>query len=75
MAQGTLSARVAANVRAELARAGYSQAKLAQALDTTQQTISRRMSGQVAFTIEELGSIANILGVPLIALIGQEVAA
>lgn len=61
--------RVASNIRAELARRQLSQADLATALRTTQQTISRRMTGAVPFDTDELEVIAEFLGVPVDALI------
>ncbi|RIR11247.1 helix-turn-helix domain-containing protein [Mycobacteroides abscessus] len=60
--------RVAANVRAELARAGESQSSLAPKVDMSQQALSRRLSAQVPFTVTELSRIASVLGVPIGAL-------
>lgn len=76
MATRTLSERVADNVRAELARAKVSQAKLAKEMDFTQQSISRRLSGNVSFSVDELELIATFLGISVLTLIGDtEVAA
>lgn len=75
MTHQSLSQRVADNVRAELARAKISQAKLASEINFTQQAISRRLSGHVSFTIDELDSIAAVLGISLITLLGDEIAA
>ena len=61
--------RVRANVRAEVARAGLSQTDLAEGLHTTQQAISRRMSGKVPFDVAEIEAIAEFLGIPVSALL------
>ncbi|WP_080512504.1 helix-turn-helix domain-containing protein [Rhodococcus opacus] len=55
--------RVTTNVRAELARRGLTQRDLAQALDITQQAASRRMLGRVQFSVEDLGKVADLLGI------------
>ncbi|MGV0582790.1 helix-turn-helix transcriptional regulator [Mycobacteroides chelonae] len=60
--------RVAANVRAELARAGENQASLAPRVGMSQQALSRRLSAQVPFTVTELSRVAGALGVPIGAL-------
>lgn len=60
--------RVAANVRAELARAGENQSSLAPKVGMSQQALSRRLSAQVPFTVSELSLIAAQLGVPIGAL-------
>lgn len=57
-----LSARVADTLRAEMARSRVSQQELASRLGLTQQKISRRMSGRVAFSLDELEQIASALG-------------
>lgn len=51
--------RVAANVRAEMARRQATQSSLARALGTSQQALSRRLSGEVDFTVGELFDIAE----------------
>jgi transcriptional regulator with XRE-family HTH domain len=55
--------RVASAVRAELARARVSQSVVAATLDLSQQAVSRRLTGRVAFDVEELGIVADLLGV------------
>jgi transcriptional regulator with XRE-family HTH domain len=57
--------RVAANVRAELARQRKSQTELAQALSLPQSAVSRRCVGRVPFDINELTIVARFLGVSL----------
>ena len=61
--------RVAANVRAEMARQKISQVKLAETLRVSQPAISRRLSGRVALNVDELARIADILGVPVAELV------
>jgi transcriptional regulator with XRE-family HTH domain len=55
--------RVAANVRAELARAGKNQSDLARAMDISRQNVSQRLLGRSAFKAEEIVRIAHWLGV------------
>lgn len=61
--------RVAANVRAEMARNKISQVKLAETLSVSQAAISRRLSGRVAFDIDELVRIAEAFNIPLAELV------
>lgn len=65
------SQRVAANVRAEIARHNRSGTNVANALGRSQHWMSRRLAGQVAFDMDELTEVADELGVPLSALIGE----
>jgi len=37
----------------------------------TQQALSRRLSGDVPFDVDELGRIADLLGVPVTLLFGE----
>lgn len=69
MAIRTTTRRVASNVRAEMARRNHTQQTLAQAVGKTQQSLSRRLSGQTSFTVDELADIAAALGVNLSALV------
>lgn len=71
----TPSAETGANVRAEMARRGVSQTDLSNRLGMNQSQISKRLSGTIAFTIDELVAIAATLGVPLSTLIPADVAA
>lgn len=59
------SVRVGANVRAEMARRGLNQTQLAAAIGKTQTQVSKRLSGQIAFDINELTAVADVLDVPL----------
>lgn len=54
---------VAAEVRAEMARQRVSQTALADRLDVSQAYVSRRLTGDVPFDVEELREVAFILGV------------
>jgi transcriptional regulator with XRE-family HTH domain len=57
--------RIPLVVRAELARHGVSQTDIAEVLGVSQAAVSRRLSGRVEFTLDELRLIAERLGVPL----------
>lgn len=61
----TPSASTGANVRAEMARKGYSQAELARMLGMSQTGISKRLRGETPFDVNELARISAVLGVPL----------
>lgn len=74
MSNPTYTTRVADSVRAELARRKITQTELAEALGMTQPAVSRRMSGAVPFDTEELGRIADLLGVPMSVLFGEPAA-
>lgn len=65
----SLSSRVAANVRAEAARAGYNQSSLARALRINQPQVHRRWRGQVAWSLDELEQVAAILRVDELELL------
>lgn len=60
---GTPTQRIAAEIRAEMARQQRSQRELADALSYTQQAVSRRLAGHVAIDLNELDLIARFLGV------------
>lgn len=61
--------QIAAEVRAEMARQGLSQAKLATKLGWTQPRLSRRVTpgknGLIPFTAAELLAVADKLGAPI----------
>lgn len=67
--------RVAAEVRAEMARQRRTQTELAEHLDMSQQAVSRRMTGELAWDVDEITDIADWLGVPLAALMAEAGAA
>lgn len=66
--------QVAANVRAELARAGVSQATAAAWIGVTQPAMSARLHARVPFTVDEAAAIADGLGLPLATLVDTTVA-
>lgn len=57
----TASERVAEKVRTLADAAGLTQATLARALHTTQQTVSRKLSGEIPFRLEDLDAVADAL--------------
>lgn len=63
--------RVAATVRAELARHRKTQAGLARALGLQRTSIHRRITGEQAWRIDELHVVAGYLGVPVASLLGE----
>ena len=65
--------RVAANIRAELARAGVSQSTAAQWIGVTQPAMSARLHARVPFTVDEAIAIAEGLDIPLATLLPQSV--
>jgi transcriptional regulator with XRE-family HTH domain len=60
------------NIRAEIARAGLTQAVLATQLDMSQPTLSRRLAGEADWSVRELVRLAEILGVPLSTFLPTE---
>ena len=60
--QRPLHERVAATVRAEMARYGITQVRMAELLGITQQSISRKRSGKTPYTLNELEIIAPLFG-------------
>jgi transcriptional regulator with XRE-family HTH domain len=69
MPDGSITQRIASNVRAEMARRSETQTSLAGKLGRTQSSLSRRLCGQVPFDVVELGTIAKVLNVPLACLV------
>lgn len=67
--------RVAAEVRAELARQKVSQEVLCGRIGMSQSTLSRRITGEYPFDTTELATIADALGVPVSRfLVGERAA-
>jgi transcriptional regulator with XRE-family HTH domain len=54
---------IAGEVRAELGRRGWSASRLAFELGLTQAAISRRLTGEVVFDVEELAKIGDLLNI------------
>jgi transcriptional regulator with XRE-family HTH domain len=65
----TLTAAVAAEVRAEMGRRRITQAELAAGIGRTQQFVSRRISGDVAMDTDDIDQIARHLGVSPLGLL------
>lgn len=66
---------VANNVRAEMARARRTQVEACGVLGISQPSLSRRLAGEVAFSVDELIDLAGWLGVDFSSLIQQGSAA
>ena len=60
---------VASNIRAESARRGLYQSDIANALGVQQGTISRRWKGGRAWPLEDLSTVADVLGVTVAYLV------
>ncbi len=61
----SLTATVAAEVRAEMARQRRSQRQVADALGVSGTYVWRRLTGQVPFDLAELEAVAAYLGRPV----------
>lgn len=57
---------VTAEIRAELGRQRRRQGVLAAPLGISEQQVSKRLSGEVAFNVPELEIVADVLGVPVL---------
>lgn len=69
MPRKLLSQRVLANLRAEMARTEVTQASLARKLGRPQQFVSRRLSGSVPLSVDDLASFASAIGIPVTDLV------
>lgn len=58
--------KVAAEVRAEMARARISGSRLGKMTGKSQAYWSRRITGDVAFDVDDLATLAGLLGVPIV---------
>ncbi|MBQ9916892.1 MAG: hypothetical protein IJO71_06795 [Microbacterium sp.] len=63
--------RLAAEVRAEMARQKRTAGEMAKVIGTTPHTAGRRLSGAVPFNIAELDAVAKWLGVDLASLMRE----
>lgn len=61
-------AKVAAEIRAELARQGKSATQLATATGIGRDTMRRRLNGVYPFNSDELYSICHFLGISIVEL-------
>lgn len=66
-----LRGQVAEEVRSWMARRRLSGVRLAQQIDRTQAYVSRRLTGEVAFDVDDLERIAQALDVPVARLFGE----
>lgn len=69
--QPNVSPRVAANVRAELARQNKTRRELAAALRVDEHRIGKRTRGLVPFSVDEIVAVARFLGVTVEELVGR----
>lgn len=69
MANNLVGERLAEEVRAAMARRRIPQSTLAEALSKSQAAVSRRLSGKVAFDVNELEIVASVIGIPAADLI------
>lgn len=60
-----ISTTVGANVRAEMARLGRTQAEVAELMGFDQSGLSRRLTGETPFRITELVVLARAFGIPV----------
>lgn len=63
--RNTISLRetVAANVRAELGRSRITQSKAASAVNISEAALSKRLHARLAFDVDQLAAIAELVGV------------
>lgn len=66
-----ITSRLAGEVRAEMARQGITQQRLAETSDMTVWTLGRRLAGASDFAFGEVVAIADALRVPLAELIAR----
>lgn len=69
VAHESLTARIAANVRAEMARTGNTQTSLSSMTTLSQGALSRRLAGRIPFDLRELEQIAAALKTPVATLL------
>ena len=63
-----LSAVVAANIRAEAARRGWTQAEMCRRLSMTPVTMSDRFRERTPWTLDELQRVADVMDVDVLSL-------
>lgn len=61
----SLRDRVAAEIRAEMARQRKTGIELAACLDVSQQSASRRLAAETNFDLDELEKVVSWLGIPV----------
>jgi transcriptional regulator with XRE-family HTH domain len=65
--------RVAAEVRAEAGRRRVSQREIAAVLGISQGAVSKKMAGEVRFSVSDLLKLAEVWGVPLSRFASEEI--
>ncbi len=60
---------VASNVRAEAVRLGYNQSRLGEMLGISQPAVNKRWTGKRPWQLEELDSLATVLGISVTDLV------
>ena len=65
--------RVANEVRVALTRLHMSQAALAEQIGMPKSALSRRLTGEKPFDINEITKVADVLGVPLDQLVADRI--
>lgn len=65
----TLDEMVGATIRAELARRRFTATDATVSLNRSRQYISRRLTGELSFTLADLDGIARFLGISLTSLL------
>jgi transcriptional regulator with XRE-family HTH domain len=70
----TLSGQVAATIRAEMARHKCRQQTIADALGLSVASVSRRLSGEQPFELDELATVAELFGLTVSDLIESDAA-
>lgn len=73
--QPTLSVRIATRVRGLCAEKRMTQMRLAESLRLPQASISRRMRGETAWSLDELAEVCRLLDVDFALAIGDVPAA
>ena len=68
------SDRVAATVRAELARQRIPSRRVREALDMGRSSLSRRLTGETPFDVNEIVALARLLELPTAVLLGEDCA-
>lgn len=63
-----LNKRVAKNIHSEVYKAGHNNSALALKLGLSRQAISQKMRGEVAFSLNEVGAVAEWLNIPVATL-------
>ena len=63
--------RIAAEIRAEIARQDVPNDAVAQSADISVKTLRRRLDGGKAFNLDELAAVCSFLKVPLVEFISR----